>query len=708
MLSKILMLFMTQLFISKASATVIQIDPGSYQGSYSVIGQTANVTGSTNLDLPDGAYSINVAGNGSFGIHMTAGILSSDNVDAATVNANVLTFNTTTVNISVNNFLGVYKIAGANNYAAGDQSVDLVKGGMFYIINIGQNGAAGINVNSDGSISTSHPGLSYANGFLNFVTTNLNIFPQNYTGKYQVRGVSSPLSGNSSLYVLPMIDYVMGVAEYDAFTFHVTADGTIDTVGNAIATSFNANNLVFNNKLIDVNTNGYSGLWSLIGATSDLTGNQNAIVVVPGMQYIFNLKATGETSLFNVSSTSVTPSTIQFSSNNISLGIHQNVQAPVIAISSPVNNSTQTGSFQLTLSVQSSNFDHTVCSIDGNQILDLYSLNYNFTLNTYDYKDGSHTISCTTYDKSNLSATATTSFTVSNLTSRQAQVQYKVNNLVTAMVANGEIPAGSASTVRTAINNAFLTYLFGQGTGGSGGGKSCKWYEFCGIDLGGFDIAGAIGNLYINGDINLDGLFDILDLLIEIARLVVNPMDLQAWVKLTYDVVKILDIAKVIPHDKALSIENSLSSITKLINIADISSIEQTLKNVGTTINQIANGTFPLSDVVTGFLKDVAVDFFTSFTGPFMPMAVYDQAKSLLQGQLTLGNITNGNYKSIMNQIEQGMKDYMQGNLNSAQSKFNLAITKISGLNSFNSQLQDVVNGINSVKDLISAIPALF
>jgi hypothetical protein len=281
-------------------------------------------------------YSIRIGNNGQGQFHFDVdanGVVSSQNPDAATGNANTLTFNNTIVNVDPVAYSGPYRIIEMGTVPSGYQSFVLVPG-VGYSMRVGNNSRGQFHFALDASGNVTSLNTDAANGVNNtlvFNNTTINVDPVAYAGPYRIVEMSIAPSGYYSFVVVPGVGYSIRVGNNGRGQFHFT----VDTVGNI--TSLNtdaaigvANTLVFNNTSINVDPGAYSGIYRIIEMSTAPSGYQS-FVVVPAVgysirvannsrgQFHFTVDAGGNVTSLNTDAATSTGNTLQFRTTTITV-----------------------------------------------------------------------------------------------------------------------------------------------------------------------------------------------------------------------------------------------------------------------------------------------------------------------------------------------------------------------------------------------------
>ncbi len=238
-------LFFLIFFTSPAWAVNVTIDPGDYQGNYSVNGTSfIRVIGIQDVDIPVGTTRIQIAHIGGFDIEVDAsGDVTSQNPDAAVGGAGTLTFNNKDVQIDPGDYNGhqnFYRLVWSTGNLTGPQTIALVpeipfsleisadSGKHFLIDANGNTQPAGIGGPSDPSDS-----FTFSGNTITFKTTPINIDVADYSGSFHVSLASPLLTGSQTLSLVKGYRYAIDLGN----RFEDSKHFEIDAVGNVVSSS---------------------------------------------------------------------------------------------------------------------------------------------------------------------------------------------------------------------------------------------------------------------------------------------------------------------------------------------------------------------------------------------------------------------------------------------------------------------------------------
>ncbi|MEM7359390.1 MAG: thrombospondin type 3 repeat-containing protein [Pseudomonadota bacterium] len=277
--------------ISNAAINVA-IDPGAYEGTWTIIGETSTQTGAQTVALElDQTYTMRIgsfsSGQFDFSIN-SVGEISSSNTIAAIGGPGQLTFNNALVEIDPQAYTGNFWLFDVA-IDTGLQTYSLVPG-LRYQVRIAQTGP--FNFSLDGSGNVTSENLAAASGVGNSLVFNnatITVDPQAYTGAYWLFGVSQT-SGFQSFTVVPGVTYQMRVASTGTFNFDVDATGTVSSQ-NTVAAAGDNNSLVFNNVALTIDPQDYGGNYWLFGLA--ITTGEESFTLVPGVTFQIRVAQTG-------------------------------------------------------------------------------------------------------------------------------------------------------------------------------------------------------------------------------------------------------------------------------------------------------------------------------------------------------------------------------------------------------------------------------
>ncbi len=281
------------------NTTALQVDPAAFAGDWWLFGVLGIGPGAQTVDVVPGLnYQIRVAGSGlgAFDLSVAAnGDVTSQNPAAASGLGNVLTFNTSSVQVDSGAYAGDWWPFGVLGIIDGPQTLTLVPG-VSYQIRVAGIGQAAFNfdVAANGDVTSQNPAAATGSGaLLSFATTTIQVDPASYGGDWWLFGVLGITSGAQGATVVPGLTYQIRVAGIGlaAFNFAVAANGDVSSL-NADAASGSANVLTFNTAVIQIDPDLYASGWWLFGVLGVTSGVQSP-TVVPGLSYQIRVAGSG-------------------------------------------------------------------------------------------------------------------------------------------------------------------------------------------------------------------------------------------------------------------------------------------------------------------------------------------------------------------------------------------------------------------------------
>ena len=260
-------------FATDARAFTIDVDPVDFIGSYQIVGQ-GSFTGPTSVGLPEGTHTVSISGGSSFEFSVDgSGNVSTSSV-AATAIGNTLSFNTGTVTVEANDYLGGWYLNGAlsgffASYAS--SSGQLVLGLTYTVVASGDTFT--FTVDGSGDVSSNSPAATGIGNTLSLNTGTVNVLANDYLGGWYVNGALSAFFASyasSSGELLLGLEFTI-VASGDAFTFAVDGSGNVSSSSPA-ATGI-GNTLSFNTGTVHIDASDFPGGWYVNGALSSITAS---------------------------------------------------------------------------------------------------------------------------------------------------------------------------------------------------------------------------------------------------------------------------------------------------------------------------------------------------------------------------------------------------------------------------------------------------
>ncbi len=265
--------------------TTVAVDPGAYGEYWRFNRATALTRGGASVVLvPNLSYYLQVGVAGSFTVFVAAdGTVTSHDLDAATTSGNMITFNTTTIEVDPGLYAGLWKLEWSTGLLSGTQTVTIVPS-IRYRARVGLIGVIEIDVAADGSITSHNIDAAAASGNrLLFENTTIDVDPGAYLGHWRIFYGSDLVAGPSSLVVVPNVDYRMLIGVTGTFDFAVDAVGQITSRDPAAAVATGAA-LEFQTTTIQVAPNPSTAVWQLQYATGNIVGGAS-LALVPNVIY---------------------------------------------------------------------------------------------------------------------------------------------------------------------------------------------------------------------------------------------------------------------------------------------------------------------------------------------------------------------------------------------------------------------------------------
>ena len=299
----VLLLGSTQLM-----AVTVDINTDGYEGTWRVLGQTAEIRGNSQIDIPAGYYTIVVGTVGSFVITVNAdGTIVSGNVGAASGGANILNFNTIAIHFDPAQFLvqntgtsqarwGVSRVV-ADVIIASD--VTLVKG-IKYLVNVGTYGGFSIVLDTNGSVTVENGASATVSvNTVTFNTVQVTVDPAIFlnqiyavnNARWAIGRVMGEATTSGIVNLVPSVKYGVIVGTYGVFFIqldeygYVTVENGFSAVGGNRILTFNTLKIFIDPKdfLSQVDSGAASewGVSRVIGYAKE----SGEVIVVPGIRY---------------------------------------------------------------------------------------------------------------------------------------------------------------------------------------------------------------------------------------------------------------------------------------------------------------------------------------------------------------------------------------------------------------------------------------
>ena len=234
--------------LSTAFAFPVTIDPGAYTGTYRVA-NSGNFTGEIIFDLVEGRHFVRFAatGNGFFVNVDASGVVTSENLAAASGTGSTLTFNTSDVTINAGAYPGNFFVSAASEpRVSGTRTFPVVTGVSGWVINFAATGNSfRFDVDNAGTISSQNVAAAETNGSqLFFITAEFQVDPTDFDGTYRILGIADTPTTGARLVVAPkgVSGYVLSIRPGVSERFSVDADGN----PNPSILPINVDGIVFN------------------------------------------------------------------------------------------------------------------------------------------------------------------------------------------------------------------------------------------------------------------------------------------------------------------------------------------------------------------------------------------------------------------------------------------------------------------------------
>lgn len=279
--------------------TSLQVSPGAYAGSWSIVGQTGFLSGPQSVTLGAGTYEMRVGGlnsaqGGSFAFEIDDfGQVTVPNGVSATGGIGSLDFATLPVDVSTNAYSGQWGFSRINFATTGDALVDLVPA-IRYGVQIGgvpipQGGGVVVELEADGTVESLDPtALIGGPGTLDFVTRAVAVDVGAYSGQWGFWRVNFATTGNGTVDLVPNVPYSVQVGDVSPAAgggFGVTLDSAGNVASdNAAAAVGGVDRLDFFTTTVAVDVGLYPGQWGFERVNFATSGNQ-LVELVPGLPY---------------------------------------------------------------------------------------------------------------------------------------------------------------------------------------------------------------------------------------------------------------------------------------------------------------------------------------------------------------------------------------------------------------------------------------
>jgi hypothetical protein len=262
--------------------TSVTVDPGAFQGIFSVSNVTDWVSGRITLALVPGISYLIWLGEGLLDFDVaTNGQVTTGATGTATASGNTVTFLTSVVAIDPGAFRGIYDISRVMDWTSGAQNVTLVPG-LTYSLELGE-GNFDFDLGTSGQVTTTATGIATATGnTLRFLTSVVAIAPGAFQGIYDISRVMDWTSGAQNVTLVPGLTYSLELGEGN-FDFDLATNGQVTTTATGIATA-TGNTLTFLTSGVVINPGAFQGSYA-ISRVVDWSTGPLTVALVPGFQY---------------------------------------------------------------------------------------------------------------------------------------------------------------------------------------------------------------------------------------------------------------------------------------------------------------------------------------------------------------------------------------------------------------------------------------
>ena len=297
-------------------AVTVNVETGGYAGKWRIQGQTAEIVGNSQIDIPAGNYNIIVGTVGSFliTVHENGSVVSY-NVGAANGGNNILSFNTIDIHFNPAGFL--VQNVGNNNARWGvsrvisevttASDVTLVKG-IRYLVNIGTHGSFAIILDINGNVTVENSASATVSAnTVTFNTVQVTVDPGLFLNQIHAvnnaRWAISRVMGEATISgvvnLVPSVRYGVVVGTYGVFFIQLDGHGNV-TVENGFSASGGDRVLTFNTLKIFIDPKdflsqadgGIAAQWGLSRVIGYAT-ESGEVIVVPGIRYGVNVGTYG-------------------------------------------------------------------------------------------------------------------------------------------------------------------------------------------------------------------------------------------------------------------------------------------------------------------------------------------------------------------------------------------------------------------------------
>jgi len=298
----------------------ILFDPGDYLGQYNT--GAGYVTGSSAIELDEGAHSVAVYGVGAidFSVDELGGVTSADTTVAVAIDTDgdsvnvTLQFNNAQITTDPADYLGAHYVQTAGGQILGGgtglQSAVIIPG-FSYTVLVNGVGYSDFDVDAAGNVTSQNAAAvgtdtdgDQIDETLQFINTKeISVDPADFVGSYNVQAAGHNVlgagTGVQSAVVIPGYSYRVLVNGVGYSDFDVDSDGNVTSQNTAAAFGADVDGdqidetLRFNNAQIMIDPGDYTGTYyveggSLLPSTTGTAG----VIVVPGMDH-YTLSVSG-------------------------------------------------------------------------------------------------------------------------------------------------------------------------------------------------------------------------------------------------------------------------------------------------------------------------------------------------------------------------------------------------------------------------------
>lgn len=279
------MLFIN-LTANSSLALQVEFKTGDYSSDWQLQGRSSKYRGDKTLDLEPGIYQVNIAAIGFFNFILGSnGMVSVQNSSAASGDLNSLSLENQSIKINKGKYEGKWVLLGVNSFTSDSETLVLVPGVKYRFA------AGGVGVFDafldDGAILQAENGTSIITD-VGSVTLNAHkviINPQRFLGTWAIAFVTDQrLKGRQELFLVAGLRYQIAIGS-SSLVFKINNFNEIEIDRPSIAQAY-GNELLFHNREIQIQANGFKSDWMIAHTTSYLSGD-NSLVLIPDLEYVF-------------------------------------------------------------------------------------------------------------------------------------------------------------------------------------------------------------------------------------------------------------------------------------------------------------------------------------------------------------------------------------------------------------------------------------